>query len=591
MNTAPRFHGKVNTHFSFWKGTAMDKQKKRILFTVGGVVVALIVIALILLIALGGGNKYEKHYTAAEEAFLTRDYSTALKELDLAMEEKLTEEAYLLLADIYYAQGDKEMATQVLYLGYSRVGGEAISDMLERLKSEEQAVTAPEGITVAGETYGYGETSVVLKAAGLANSDLDTLCTLSALESLTVSENAISSIQSLSTLSSLSVLDISGNRVSDLSALKDLTALKTLYIDRNPITDFSPLYGLKGLRTLSMKGISITADQLTALQNALPDCRIYAEVPVEEIVEITLGGKTFDSSVTELNLGGLDIEDISELSKCTALTKLDLRDNHIKDISALAELQELEWLCLWNNEVESITPLLTLSKLQYLDVDTNAIEDITALAQLGALEELWLSNNPISSIEPLKDLTSLTRLGLKNLNLSDESLDVLMGLGALKELTIEENEGLTQEKFDALQEALPGCTIAHSELISNTEEEDPGEVPEYPGELDAIYISIGKDAAVNYAGTGTGYGIIWGAADKVSASIHSGFVEQAELLGMNLVCDLWFSDAEIELGALLAKAQTAGADVLLLSVSDDVLALVLSEAEALSYTPRFIQIY
>ena len=53
----------------------MDSAKKKQLYLIGGIAAAvLVVLAVVLLLTLGGGSKgYDKHYDAAEQAFLHRD--------------------------------------------------------------------------------------------------------------------------------------------------------------------------------------------------------------------------------------------------------------------------------------------------------------------------------------------------------------------------------------------------------------------------------------------------------------------------------------------------------------------------------------
>ena len=573
------------------------KNDRKTLYIVGGVIAAVLLAAVILVIALGGsGRKYEKHYDAAQTAFLQKNYVKAVRELDKAMEQKSTEEAYLLLADVYYAQGNVDQAVQVLYLGYSHVGGQAISDMLDRLKAGQEPGTQPlppveteaAAVSVGGQILAPDATSAILADMDLGNGDISPLSALTALEDLTLSGNDISDVSPLSGLTRLTSLQLSDNRISDLTPLSGLTALKTLYLDGNPVTDFSPLEKLGSLRTLSMKNIRIADTQLEALQKALPDCRIYCDEPTASVPELTLGGRSFRADVTELNLGGLEIDDISVLAECTELRELDLRDNHISDLTPLADLTGLERLCLWNNQVEDLSPLLGMHALSYLDLDANRVTDLLPLAQLQKLEELWLNNNALSGIEPLRSLTNLKRLGLKNVGLDDDALDSLAGLTALKELTIEENEGLSQAKFDALQEALPDCKIAHSAL-SDEPAEDDGSAPAITP--DAAYVSIGANAAVNAAGTGSGYAIVWDGTDAASAGIRDGFIAQAKSLGMNVVADLWYKDAESELKEHVYGLRALGADVVFLAAGDDVLSALLREANALSYTPQIIQIY
>ena len=448
----------------------MNPQRKRMYFIIGGAVALLLVIAIVLVLILGGsGRKYARCYQEAQTAYLTRDYDTALDKLAKALEYKETREAYLLLADTYYAQGDTERAIQILYLGYSHVGGEELSDMLRRLGADSDgpnASPAPEdGVIIGGQAFDADTDSVVLNGSRVTSRELSTLGTMTQLVNLSLTGAGLTDVSELSNLTHLTFLQLSDNEIRDLAPLSGMRRLKTLYIDNNPLEDLTPLYGLSSLRTLSMKGIVVTQPQLQKLQEALPDCRIYTDTPTEEIVELTLGGKTFNSDVTELNLGGLGLKDISVLSRCTHLTKLDLRDNRIEDISPLLELPELEWLCLWNNEVEDIYPLLSLTRLEYLDLDGNEVEDVSALAYLINLEELWLNGNPLKSAEPLRALTKLRRLGLQGTDLSDKDLAMIADFSDLVELNIKGNDRLSAGAFDELQEALPRCVIAHDDLL------------------------------------------------------------------------------------------------------------------------------
>ena len=449
--------------------------RKRTLFIGGAVAAAVLIIVIILCFTLSGsGRKYQEHYDKAELAFLQGDYEDAIDSLEKAMEIELTEECYLLMAECYHAGGDTDMALQVLQLGKSRVGGDAIEKRIGELKgsapdSDDKEATGsenPDGsITISGKKIAPDTKSLLLANKNLTNSDIAPLSQLSELESLSISGNSVSDLAPISGLKKLNFLQISDNRISDLAPISGLSDLKTLYLDNNPISDFSPLYELGALRTLSMKGISISEDQLKQLQKALPDCSIFTDIEDDGVEELTLGGKTFSSDVTELDLRGLGLTDISVLSKCTELTKLDLRDNSISDISALVDLQKLEWLCLWNNKVEDIRPLMTLIKLKHLDMDNNQVKDLAVIEHLTSLEALWLSGNPLDDIKVLTSLPELRRLGLKNTGLTDEDLDVLIKLTKLTELTMENNPKLTANKFAELEAALPNCEISHSELL------------------------------------------------------------------------------------------------------------------------------
>lgn len=444
----------------------MDARTKKILLIAGAAVLAVFVMILsaLLIRSCSADSKFEKYYAQAEKYYDGKEYSRALTAIEKALEVSEKPGAYLLKAEIHYAMDDLDKAIETLYIGSYKFSDEAIAERLEEFKALKLEQENGNGIVTIGDMeIPVDETALDLSEMRLTN--ISGLEKLTELQSLTLTDNGIEDLSPLSGLVNLTYLHLGNNKVSSLNALTGLTVLKTLYLDGNPIKDFSPLYSLKALTALSIRDIEITREQLDTLKEKLPGCAIYSDDPEDEVVEITLGGVTFMSDVTELDLGNLGITDISALSKCTKLKKLDIRSNAITDLTPLSDLEALTWLCIWNNRISDLSPLSALKSLTYLDADSNRITSVTALANITALEELWLSYNDLSGFSTLKSLTSLRRLGLKNTGIKDADLDSIKGLTNLRELSLDENTGLSGEAVDKLKEELPNCYISHSELV------------------------------------------------------------------------------------------------------------------------------
>jgi len=446
-------------------------RNKRKMYIIGGAGAAVVVLALILCLALGscGDSKYEKYYNKAQTDYLSRDYTGALENLEKAISADPKPEAYLLMAEVYHQQGNIDMAIQVLYLGYSKTGDETISRRIEELKAEQSGasadVTPPEEFQIAGSAVPLDSVSLVLVEMNLSDSDIKDIGRLTSLESLSLSDNNITSIAPLASLTRLTSLQISNNEISDLSPVKNMTSLKTLYISGNPITDFSPLYGLTSLKTLIMTDIDISEEKLGELQEELPNCSIRADIEPEDIEELRVGEKTFMSNVTELDLSGETVTDLSVLSKCTELERLDLHNCGITDISGLVDLQSLTWLDISENEIEDLRPLMTLEDLAYLDVHENNVKDVTVLIYLTGLTELDLGGNPLSGFTSIGRLEKLTKLSLRDTGMIDGALDSLSGLKNLTELDLEQNDKLSANRVDELGEQLTGCNILSDDLL------------------------------------------------------------------------------------------------------------------------------
>lgn len=440
------------------------KRKKKLIIICAAIVAALAaMLALILLLKTGGAEKdYDKAFSRAQEYYYSGDYDNALSKLREVMEIKKTDECLLLMSRCYEAKYDYVNAIAILESSTS--GDEKIKTEIERLKKAKEDYDSGKIVVICGEQYDVETTVLDLSGKGAGSAALKDISKLTELTSLKLSDNKISELDFLSSLKKLSSLDLSNNKISDISPLKKLSSIRTLHLDGNEIKDFSPLYGLDSLSMLTIGDMDIKQSQLKKLKEELPDCIIYSDDAKEDVIEIKLGGKTFDNNVTELDLSGCDVHDISLLSVCTKLKKLDLSDNSISDISALVDIPELAELDLSNNRISDISPLMSVSKLTYLNLAGNRIKSVAALQDLTSLTELNLSSNELGGIAAVGRLTNLKTLWMDDTGLKDASLEELYGLKNLKKLSIKDNPELSEAAVTTLQKKLSGCTISHSEL-------------------------------------------------------------------------------------------------------------------------------
>ena len=96
-------------------------------------------------------------------------------------------------------------------------------------------------------------------------------------ESVDASSLGISDISAAAGFKSVRHLDLSNNVISSVSALSSLKTLETLDLSDNNIGDVSPLYSLKNLKMLHIEQNGLSAEQVSELRAALPDCTIIVE--------------------------------------------------------------------------------------------------------------------------------------------------------------------------------------------------------------------------------------------------------------------------------------------------------------------------
>ena len=406
---------------------------------------------------------YDKYMDAARLSCSVSDYDNALSSLRKAAAIDSTEECLQLMAQCYEAEGNYEKALETLRLMDTSNSSTAskISDIENKKRQEENS----DLVTVAGVGHRTSETSLVLDGKGLSSNVLNEVVKLYSLDNLSLANNKITDISALVSLGGLTTLNLNNNSVSNLAPLANLNNLRTLYLDNNPVTDLSPLYSISSLTSLSIKGIDITSKELEVLSQALPNCAINGASAKSENPMIALGGQTFYSDVTEINLSGCGISDISALSECVNLVTVNLSNNSITDISPLMDIPNLTTIDISNNSITDMRPLMGLNTIRSIDASSNRINTTVPLGAITSLTELKLADNPIGNFSGLKKLKNLNTLDLSGTGLKSSDVKYFQYLTRLNSLNVENNEELSGEAYNQLSVMLPNCGISHSELV------------------------------------------------------------------------------------------------------------------------------
>ncbi len=427
------------------------------------VLAAIFLIAMtIVLTSMSDNRVYNDYMNQAQMMYYRKDYDGALSALRKAAAVEKTDECLLLMASCYEEEGNYAKALEVLRS--MDIRSSTVSGRIEEIENTRKSLNAADLVTVAGKQYRVGTTRLVLDNMGLGDGVLTEVQQLYGLDSLSLAGNDLEDISGLSVLGGLVTLNLSGNRIRDLTPLASLSGLRTLYLDGNPVEDLTPLYALGTLTSLSIKNISVSSEQLSELSKALPNCAIHSEQAQQEQQEISFGGVTFPSDITDLDLSEMGIRDISALANCQFLTRLNLSGNEVSDLSPLMNLQYLQYLDISYNRVSDLRPLMGVDSLTFLNVSGNSVSSTSPLTMMNGLSSLYLDGNPIQDFSGLRRVVTLSSLGLSNTGLTSDGLTYLRGLSALMDLNIEDNPELTGEAVDELRTYLNACRIRHSTL-------------------------------------------------------------------------------------------------------------------------------
>lgn len=385
-----------------------------------------------------------------------------------------TTELYLTGSPDYTSRYRKELEfTQVSYLSKSDWSALCQLTNLKKLSVVGCQLESISGLEALSELE-------VLDLSDNEISDVSALSEMDGLMELYLADNELDTVEQLAPLTSLVYLDVSGNQISDLSTLSGMTRLSTLYLQENQISDLSPLsamtdlatldvannhldslkelYSLQKLRMLYVDGNSLPNQHLVSLQEKLPDCTLDVDVLTDIPETVTIGGKSYSTSLTELDLhsSGLKDGDIDDLRYMVNLTKLELSGNELSDLSSISRLYGLTNLSVSHNQISDLSFLKNLIHLDTLYLSSNRITDLSQLSQLTELQELAIGNNQFTDLTPVANLTKMTLLVM--CDCKADSLEPLYAMKDLFELRVSRNT-YSQEELAALKTAIPGCTI------------------------------------------------------------------------------------------------------------------------------------
>ena len=242
------------------------------------------------------------------------------------------------------------------------------------------------------------------------------------LKSLDLSCNMITGIKErdLATLKELRELKVYANQLQRISALQKLTKLETLQLQFNQITAVG--VSLKNNRNL--KFLRLDGNKITSLK-------------ADELCTL--------SQLTYIDVSSNSLVNIDCFNVLASLEELHCTHNNISKIPQLRSLRKLRFVDLSNNKLSEISGLKGLPSLTVIHLNQNCLHDLKSLGPLTSLQDLHIKGNKISDTKHLVDQFP----NMEILDVSDNAIDSivsvehLLNLDALRELSIEENDIVT----------------------------------------------------------------------------------------------------------------------------------------------------
>lgn len=297
-------------------------------------------------------------------------------------------------------------------------------------------------------------------------------------DSITCSNNLLTTLDDLSHFENLSQLNIQSNQLTNIDILTDNETIKHLELKNAPIEDLTPINTLEQLESLALYDAWNYSDWRS---NSLAGLNFENQPRLVKLVV---------SNVNRYNSADFDAE---KLTKAKGLSSLELTSIYLSNHDSLNNLNNLTLLSLDNsfNDFNSLSFLLNKDKITTLALKNISVTDFSALATLNNLEKLTIhstnSTADYSAIYKLENIESLELLkryhgnnvfsldqvsskenikALKTINLTVDGVQSISEFVNLEELTLN-NAGITSVFQISKLESLKYLDITNNYQLSD----------------------------------------------------------------------------------------------------------------------------
>lgn len=314
-------------------GTAVRNEKRTIYIVCAALAAVFIIAVAVVLRGVSDKRVYNNYMQQAQQSYSSNDFDSALSALRKAASIDETDDCLMLMADCYETQGNYTKALEVL----------------RRMDLQNP--------TVASRTAPFS------MMTGLTELYLD--------------NNPLRSFTGLRKLRSLTTLGLSGTGLTDegLDNLSGLVLLRTLYVEDNP---------------------SLTGEAVDELSATLGNCTIEHSGLA---YSVSIDGHVVTTDAETLSFPSCGIINIENIAKLPNLVSVDLSGNCISNLYSLQYADcrfTITDLNLSGNRLEDITPLSYLQNIERLDVSYNDISSELPFMAMYSLESLNLTGNPLT---------------------------------------------------------------------------------------------------------------------------------------------------------------------------------------------------
>lgn len=205
----------------------------------------------------------------------------------------------------------------------------------------------------------------------------------------------------LEEVAQVAILDARKAGIKDLRGLEKCTALASITLPDNQITSLAPLQGLERLQFIDLAGNQVTDITPLATCKALQ----FIALTGNRVRDIRpLSGIT---SLTSLYLANNQIQDATPLFQLPKAWTLYLDGNQISSLAGIGGMKWLSMLSLNGNAITDLSPLEPLTELKFLHLDGNKITDLQPLHRAWKKDhaaarnwspycQITLANNPLT---------------------------------------------------------------------------------------------------------------------------------------------------------------------------------------------------